>query len=170
MGERERERARRFVNARGRWRLRRQVGRWIEAGQAAPPRELPPSTSCLRMLTGGDPEHYRWRLRRQLGRWIPHVAPPRDVGRYNECRADMYQRTVASVHSLNFFFSFVLLSSPELSDTNVFEPYTLIFLDPEQPDTRNVGRYIECRDMYQRTVASVHSLNFFCITLKPRVE
>jgi len=38
-----------------------------------------------------------WLLRRQLGRWIPLVAPPRDVGRYNECRADMYKRTVASV-------------------------------------------------------------------------
>ncbi|KAJ1493345.1 hypothetical protein T484DRAFT_2783866 [Baffinella frigidus] len=37
-----------------------------------------------------------WLLRRQLGRWIPLVAPPRDVGRYNECRADMYKRTVAS--------------------------------------------------------------------------
>jgi len=29
----------------------------------------------------------RWRLRRQLGRWIPHFAPPRDVGRYNETKA-----------------------------------------------------------------------------------
>lgn len=52
----------------------------------------------MRNFTNGEvPLSRMWRSRRFLGRWLSLFDAPRDIGRYNERRGNMYERTVASV-------------------------------------------------------------------------